>query len=399
MKPLKLIPLILLLMLVGCEIPISTWDVREKVDEIEDGEFGECEWDGFDTICFIPQPYEVVIEVERIVEVPVEVEVIKEKEIIREVEVPVYVEVPVHGETVYVEVPGETQIVEVHTEVEVSTERIVEIVKVLTEQVEVPVEVVRIIEVPVETVVEVPVDVVREVPVEVIKEVIKEVEVPGETVVKEVEVIREVPVETVVEVPVEVIREVERIIEVPVETIVYRDVVREVEVIKEVIREVEVEVPGETITVVREVEVIREVEVPGPTVYIDNPVPFTGTVVISQEQVDTCNGDHIVMIDNGSVTSVVCEGTPVDPVDPIIPERTAIGFAFSQDADQENNPIFTIHWYLYDDYPNGVSYSLGDNNTITVDVVGISTDTRPYKEFRVLYSGDNLDEIDAWFGR
>ena len=89
-------------------------------------------------------------------------------------------------------------------------------------------------------------------------EVVKEVEVPGETVVVEREVIKEVavPGETVV-VEKEVIKEVVR--EVPGETVVVE---------KEVIREVEV--PGETVVV--EKEVIKEVKVPGETVVVEKEV-------------------------------------------------------------------------------------------------------------------------------
>ena len=100
-------------------------------------------------------------------------------------------------------------------------------------------------------------EVIKEVPVEkiVTKEVVKEVQVPGETIVVEKEVVKEVPVEKVVirEVvkqvePVVIIKEVVK--EVPVE----RVVVKEIEVIKEVIKEVPVE------KVVTK-EVVKEVEV------------------------------------------------------------------------------------------------------------------------------------------
>ena len=163
---------------------------------------------------------------------------------------------------------------------------------------EVPVEVVREVEVIREVVKEVPVEVVREVvkevPVEVVKEVVREVPVEVvKEVVREVpvevirEVVRELPNdavrEVIKEIPVEIVREVEVIKEVirevPVEVI--KEVVREVpvEVIKEVVREVPVEVPVEVIRqmdtvkvekvevpveVIKEVEVVREVvkEVP-----------------------------------------------------------------------------------------------------------------------------------------
>lgn len=184
--------------LIGCEIPISTWDVKSKVAEIEGGGLGECEFDGFDAICLIPQPYEVIIEVEKVVEVKKIVEV----------------EVMVPGETIYIQVPGETQIVEVVTEVEVPVEVIREVTKIITERVEVPVEVIKIVEVPGETV-------VLEVPVEKVVEVEKVVYVDRE-VIKEIEKIIEKPVEVIkiVEkpVPVEVIKEVEKIVEIPVPT-------------------------------------------------------------------------------------------------------------------------------------------------------------------------------------
>ena len=108
-------------------------------------------------------------------------------------------------------------------------------------------------EVPVEVVVEK--EVVKEVEVEVVveKEVVKEVRVPGETVVVEKEVVKEVEVEVVVE------KEVVKEVRVPGETVVVeKEVVKEVEVEvvveKEVVKEVEVEV-------VVEKEVVKEVEV------------------------------------------------------------------------------------------------------------------------------------------
>ena len=121
-------------------------------------------------------------------------------------------------------------------------------------------------EVPVEKIVTVEKEVIKEVEVPgetvvVEKEVIKEVEVPGETVVVEKEVVREVPVEVVVE------KEVVKEVKVPGETIIVeKEVVKEVKVPgetvvveKEVIKEVEVEK-----VVVVEKEVIKEVEVAGP---------------------------------------------------------------------------------------------------------------------------------------
>ncbi len=68
----------------------------------------------------------------------------------------------------------------------------------VVERVEVPVEVIKEVQVAGETV-------VQEV------EVVKEVEVPGETVVKEVEVVKEVPVEVVKEVEVFVPAEAEKV--------------------------------------------------------------------------------------------------------------------------------------------------------------------------------------------
>ena len=132
-------------------------------------------------------------------------------------------------------------------------------------------EVVKEVEVPGETVV-VEREVVKEVRVPgetvvVEREIIKEVEVPGETVVVEKEVIREVEVEVVVE------KEVIKEVQVPGETVVVeKQVVKEVRVPgetvvveKEVIREVEVEV-------VVEKEVIKEVKVPGETVVVEKEV-------------------------------------------------------------------------------------------------------------------------------
>jgi signal transduction histidine kinase/ActR/RegA family two-component response regulator len=176
------------------------------------------------------------------------VEVVKEVvrevpvEVIREVEV--VREVPVEREVIK-EVPVEV-VKEVVREVPVDREVVREVLR------EVPVEVIREVEV----VREVPV----QIPVEVLKEVVREVPVDRE-VVREVpvevvrEVVREVPVdrEVIKEVPVEVVREVIR--EVPVD----REIVREVpvEIVKEVVREVPVEV-------IREVEVIKEVPVQVP---------------------------------------------------------------------------------------------------------------------------------------
>ena len=98
-------------------------------------------------------------------------------------------------------------------------------------------------------------EVLKEVPVEVVveKEVIREVKVPGETVVVEKEVVKEVQVEVVVE------KEVVKEVQVPGETVVVE---------KEVIKEVRV--PGETVVV--EKEVIKEVRVPGETVVVEKEV-------------------------------------------------------------------------------------------------------------------------------
>jgi hypothetical protein len=86
----------------------------------------------------------------------------------------------------------------------------------------------------------------------VLKEVERIVEVPVE-IIKTVEVPVEKIIEKIVEVPVEVIKEVEKIVEVPVEKVVERIVERTVEVPVDRIVERIVEVP---------VEVIKTVEVP-----------------------------------------------------------------------------------------------------------------------------------------
>ncbi len=137
-----------------------------------------------------------------------------------------------------------------------------------------------------ETVKEVPVTevvtetVVKEVPVVVEKEVVREVEVPVEVVVEK-EVVREVevPVEVVVE------KEVVREVEVPVEVVVEKEVVREVEV--EVVREVSVpgetvvvekEVVKE-VPVVVEKDVVREIEamVEAESAESDSAAPASGS--------------------------------------------------------------------------------------------------------------------------
>ena len=100
-------------------------------------------------------------------------------------------------------------------------------------------------------------EVVKEVPVEkvVTKEVVKQVEVPGETVVVEKEVVKQV--------------------QVPGETVV---------VVEEVVKEVMV--PGETVVVEVEKEVVKEVEVPGETVVVEKVVTKEVPVeVVRREQV------------------------------------------------------------------------------------------------------------------
>lgn len=209
------------ILIVGCEMPISTWNVNDTVDDvISDGEI-ICRQDGFDEICFVPQPYEVIIEV------PVEKIVETEK-------------------IVEVEVPGETKVITVYTEVEVPVDPIVEVV---TEYIEVPVEVIKIVEV------EVPGEPVYiEVPVEV----------PGATVYVDREVIKIVEVE------------VEKIVKVPVEVKVveYVEVEKEVEVIKEVEKIVYKD---------RVVEVIREVCPEGTASFIVYAYPFVGGWELSVE--------------------------------------------------------------------------------------------------------------------
>ena len=120
-------------------------------------------------------------------------------------------------------------------------------------------EVIKEVQVPGETVV-VEKEVIKtvEVPVEVIKEVVKEVQVPGETVIVEKEVVKEVqvPGETIV-----VEKEVVKTIEVPVEVVVEREVVKEVQV------------PGETVVI--EKEVVRTVEVVKEVVVAQESAPAT----------------------------------------------------------------------------------------------------------------------------
>ena len=129
---------------------------------------------------------------------------------------------------------------------------------------------------------------VVEVPVEkvVTQEVIKEVQVPGETVVVEKEVVKtvEVPGETVV-VEKEVIKEVQ----VPGETVV-KEVVKEVQVPgetvvveKEVVKEVVVEKPVEVIReVLKEVEVVKEVVVEAQRPMV-RPVPSSVLNIVAAD--------------------------------------------------------------------------------------------------------------------
>jgi peptide/nickel transport system substrate-binding protein len=107
------------------------------------------------------------------------------------------------------------------------------------------------------------------------KEVIKEVEVPGETIVVEKEVIKEVEVERVVTVEKEVV------VEVPGETVV---VEKQVVVEREVIREVPVE---KIVTV--EKEVVKIVEVPGKTVIIETEVikEVAGETIIKEVLIES----------------------------------------------------------------------------------------------------------------
>ena len=122
-----------------------------------------------------------------------------------------------------------------------------------------------------------------------VTEVVKEVEVPGETVVVVEEVVKtvEVPGETVV-----VVEEVVKTVEVPGETVVVvEEVVKTVEVPGETVVVVEevvktVEVPGETVVVVeevvKEVEVVREVVVEASRP-MTRPVPGAGLTVVVKD--------------------------------------------------------------------------------------------------------------------
>lgn len=172
-------------------------------------------------------------------------------------------------------IDGQT-IIEKEVIKEVIKEVPVEVIKKVTEEVEVEVVKEVIVEKPVEVVKEV----LKEVPVEVIKEVVveKEVEkivevikeIPVEKVVVK-EVVKEVPVEKVVEKEVyitddskikELVNKIELLENRPPE-IIEKEVVKEIEVIKEVEVEVikEIEKPVEVVKeVIKEVEIIKEVE-------------------------------------------------------------------------------------------------------------------------------------------
>lgn len=172
-------------------------------------------------------------------------------------------------------IDGQT-IIEKEVIKEVIKEVPIEVIKKVTEEVEVEVVKEVIVEKPVEVVKEV----LKEVPVEVIKEVVveKEVEkivevikeIPVEKVVVK-EVVKEVPVEKVVEKEVyitddskikELVNKIELLENRPPE-IIEKEVVKEIEVIKEVEVEVikEIEKPVEVVKeVIKEVEIIKEVE-------------------------------------------------------------------------------------------------------------------------------------------
>ena len=139
-------------------------------------------------------------------------------------------------------------------------------------------------------------EVVKEVPVEVVveREVVREVQVPGETIVVTEQVIKEVPVEVVVE------REVVKEVMVPGETVVVeREVVKEVMVRgetvvveKEVVKEVMV--PGETVVV--ETVVVKEVMVPGETVVVEKEV-----VVVREVEVEKIVEKEVVRVERVEV--------------------------------------------------------------------------------------------------
>ena len=117
----------------------------------------------------------------------------------------------------------------------------------------------------------------------VVKEVIKEVQVPGETVVVKEEVVKEVmvPGETVV-----VEKEVVKTVEVPGETVT-------VEVVKEV------QVPGETVVV--EKEVVKTVEVPGQTVVVEKEVVKTVEVPGQKYVTDPTTGKAVTAPEYGGI--------------------------------------------------------------------------------------------------
>ena len=43
-------------LLIGCEIPQSDWNVKDAVDDVVSEHQGECYFDGFDVICLVPGP-------------------------------------------------------------------------------------------------------------------------------------------------------------------------------------------------------------------------------------------------------------------------------------------------------------------------------------------------------
>ena len=161
--------------------------------------------------------------------------------------------------------------------------------------------------------------------------IVKEVEVPGETVVVEKEVIKtiEVPGETVV-------KEVIKTVEVPGETVV-KEVVKTVEVpgetvVKEVIKTVEV--PGETVVkeVVKTVEVVKEVVVEAERPMV-RPVPGEVLVILAKDvgppgwhrpitpapyyQIPTMLGlsEHLVDVTtDGSLTPMIARKWEIDEV-------------------------------------------------------------------------------------
>ena len=167
-----------------------------------------------------------------------------------------------------------------------------------------------------------PVEVIKEVEVEKIVEVPVEVEVPGPTVYVDREVIKTIEVE------------VEKIVEVPVE----------VEVIRYVDREVETIVEKEVI-----------VEVPGPTVYVDQDVPFSGHIPLGD--LGHSEGCYAIIVD-GAFTEIVCGTTEADapPDPPPATARHSISLDWAEDG-----------WLLNVDYPVGF--------TPTFEDTGISVST------------------------